>query len=89
MATRSQGDLSPRDYSRVALGRNKLSYGFGRSEKRDPVRRTGRPNELTACQGKGERGMRRILISLFVMASLLAIAATALAEPRGAGPTIW
>lgn len=30
--------------------------------------------------------MRRILISLFVMASLLAIAATALAEPRGAGP---
>ncbi len=31
--------------------------------------------------------MRRILISLFVMASMLAIAATALAEPRSAGPS--
>jgi len=33
--------------------------------------------------------MRRVLITLFVMASLLAVAATALAEPRTAGPVIW
>lgn len=31
--------------------------------------------------------MRRILVTLFVMASMLAIAATALAEPRSAGPS--